>query len=117
MKTSFHASLTNAGFSTVLGVVSAWLDTDDFKIQDRFAGMEIVHEADGVYLFCQESLPARAGSPSFLLEGTIDASPEVAVEWLRPLRRLCETRGVELQLEYVAVDDNGQQVGDEISLP
>jgi hypothetical protein len=114
--TSFHAWLSGGDFAAVLDMLRAWLQTDDFKIQDRLAGMEIVHDANGLYLFCHEGRPTSDSRPNFLMEGTIGASPEAAAERLRPLLQLSAARQIELSLEYVPIDENGQEIGDEISL-
>ena len=50
------------------------------------------------------------------MEGTIEAPPETAAQWLRPLLSLCQDRNIVLKLEYVPVDEEGQEIGDEISL-
>jgi hypothetical protein len=115
-RTSFHAWLSGGDFETVLGMLRAWLQTGDFKIQDRLAGMEIVHDADGLYVFCHEGRPTSDSRPNYLMEGKIDANPEDAAERLRPLLQLSESRHIELSLEYVLIDENGEEIGDEISL-
>lgn len=114
--TSFHGSLRGGDFDALLGVLRAWLQTDAFKIQDRLAGMEIVHEGAGISVFCQEDTPAPDRRPRYLIEGTIDAAPEAAAERLRPLLHLCRDKGIEFSLEYVPVDEDGQEIGDEVRL-
>lgn len=114
--TSFHAWLSGGDFDTVLDLLRAWLKTEDFKIQDRLAGMEIVHESDSLYLFCQEGRPTRDGLPNYLMEGKIEAGAEAAAERMRPLLTLSEARHIDFSLEYVSLDENGQETGDEISL-
>ncbi len=114
--TSFHGWLSGGDFDTVLGMLRAWLQTDDFKIQDRLAGMEIVHEAEGFYLFCHEGRRRPDQPPNYLMEGKIDAPTEAAADRLRPLLQLAQARQLEFTLEYIPLDEDGQEIGDEISL-
>lgn len=115
-QTSFHGSLDDGDFEAVLGVLRDWLRTDAFKIQDRLAGMEIVYEADGIYVFGEEDTPGPNRKPRYLIEGTIKAGPEAAAEWLRPLLHLCRDKNIKFNLEYVPMDEHGQEIGEEVSL-
>jgi hypothetical protein len=115
-RTSFHGTFWTGDSGAVLDVLRAWLRNDALDKKVRMSGIEIVHEGPGIYVFCQEAPVGLGRQPYYQIEGTVDATPDAGAERLRPLLELSRDKGVEFSLEYVPIDDNGTEIGDEISL-
>ena len=75
-----------------------------------------MYEDDRVYVYASAG---AAGWPYFLLEGHQRAALDEARRWLQRLLASCGARGVGATLEYVAVDDDGQEISEQysVSLP
>jgi hypothetical protein len=112
----FHGTFNTDDAEVMVGVFKAWLRADSVHSRMRLSGPEIVYEADGLEFLCQDGMTGRGESALFLLQGHLDTTPAAADEKLRLLARICRERHVDFQLEYVAVDEQGQVIGDEISL-
>ena len=112
---SFHGTLRTSELDSVLAILRGWLRDDTLEAKLRLSGYEIAHEAEGFEMFCQEA-SGGGGTPRYLLEGSMEATQEAAAERLRPLLQLSADRGVDFSLEYVPVDEDGGEAGDEVSL-
>lgn len=113
---AFYGSLWTEDFARVADLLSSWMNTDDLNVKPRIFGEEITYENSGIYLYCHSAEDEEGGESSFLLEGHMVRSLDEVRTQLYALADLCESRGIESDFEYVEINEQGEQVGEEFQL-
>lgn len=94
---------------------------DGFKIPEPRTrvgriGVEMVSESDGFYLFCHEAVTRPGNPPQYLLEGSMDGALGPTRERLQRLVTLARERKIPLDLEFVQVNEDGDELGEPVIL-
>ena len=113
---AFYGSIATADAELTSGVLREWLETTALDIKVGRIGVEIVFKGEGRYLYCYETAAERGQAASYLLEGHLEGTLDEArgrLEWLVALFR---ARSVEARFDYVRVDENGDWLGEELSV-
>lgn len=109
---AFYGRFATGDADVVARLLRDWLETDEQNITVGLLGVEIVHEVDGLYLYCHEA-DTGPHPPCFLLEGTLPGTLGAANARLSGLARLCAARGVGCRLDYVLMDEDGNEASAE----
>ncbi len=115
-QTNFYGRIASGDVVIVRQLLQTWLGTERLDEKLKLSGEQLVYEDDRVYVYASA---AAAGSPCFLLEGHRRAALDEVKPWLQRLLAGCVARGVNATFEYVAVDDDGQEISEQygVSLP
>lgn len=111
-QTNFYGRISSADIEAVRELLQAWLGVDGFQETLKLSGDQLVYEADATYVYCY----AADGGSYFLLEGHRDTGLDETRLWLQRLCEACAARRVSAALEYVAVDQAGQEISEQHSL-
>jgi hypothetical protein len=115
-RASFHGTIETGDADAVTLVLQNWLKTENLDIRIGRLGVEIVHEDEGLYLYCYEAAAAPADAPFYLLEGRADGALDETGARLQELMKLCRARSIECSAEYVALDETDEEVGEEFTV-
>lgn len=110
-KVNFYGSIWTGDHEVVAALIEQWLGVPKVKI--RLSGEEIVYEDPSRYVYCYNAVDVEGVGPSFLLEGHVEGSPDEARELLERLAKACQDRGIKCSFDYVQVDSDGEQIGEE----
>lgn len=113
-KLAFYGILESGDLQKVSRLLGEWMAAERLDVKVRLGGEEIVCESDKVYFYCQTGTPSPGGEPRYLLEGQLSGTPEEARELLERLLASCKREGITSRFEYVPVDDDGNEIGDQI---
>lgn len=112
---AFYGNLKTSDSEAVTRLLRDWLGTDRLDTKVGRMGVEIVHEVEGFYLYCNEA--DRPGmAPFYLLEGHLDGTLDTARARLMELARLCAERNIGRRFEYVQVNEVGDEVSEEYTV-
>ena len=109
---SFYGRIASDDVGVVRELLRAWLDTSRLDEKLKLSGEQLVYESDDVYVYAH----AADGAAQFLLEGHRKSGVDETRSWLQELFERCAASGVAATLEYVAVDDAGQEIGEQYTL-
>ena len=112
-QTNFYGRIASGDVAIVRQLLQTWLGTERLDEKVKLSGDQLVYEDDQVYVYASA---AAGASPCFLLEGHRHAALDEVRLWLQRLLAGCVVRGVDATLEYVAVDDNGQEISEQYSV-
>jgi hypothetical protein len=113
-RTAFYGNISTPDAQIVRSLLETWLDTQNVKAKLKLTGNQFVYEDERIYVYCYNADAAPEGHEMFLLEGnTADGLDETRL-LLQRFRKLCEERDLDCDLEYVALDESGDQAGDMI---
>jgi hypothetical protein len=112
LQTNFYGRISSGDAAVVRALLQAWLCTDGLSEKLKLSGEQFVYEAEAIYVYSH----AAAGMAHFLLEGHRGAGLDETRAWLQQLSDACAARGVAATLEYVAVDQVGQEISDQYTL-
>lgn len=112
---AFYGVLGTGDAPLAAAVLGKWVKAS-LVPKVRIGGVEIDHEDERVSLYCHEASVKPGGPPELLLEGSMAGTLEEAKASLVELRDSFRARQVRADLEYVEVDDDGQEVGEQVSL-
>jgi hypothetical protein len=115
-RVAFYGDMETGDLQVAAGLLSSWLGRDDLVVKSRVAGDEITYEDEATYVYCHEADTSAGNAPFFLLEGQVAGPLASANEQLSALARLCDAGGVGCGLDYVQLDDDGDQVGEEFTV-
>jgi hypothetical protein len=113
---AFYGSIATADSELASGVLREWLETTALDIKVGRIGVEIVFEDAGFYLYCYEAAAEPGQAASYLLEGHLEGALDEARARLERLVALFRARSVEARIDYVQVDENGDWLGEELSV-
>jgi len=113
---AFYGVLHTGDPFLIADVLGAWVKAGKLPHKVRLGGVEMTHEDAGVYLYCHEDSVAPERPPQFLLEGHREGTLDEARAALVVLRDALGARQVPAKLEYVEVDEDGQELSDQFSL-
>lgn len=113
---NFYGRIESRDVAVVRHLLQAWLGAERLDEKVKLSGDQLVYEGEDLYVYASE---AAAGAPYFLLEGHRRAALDEVGQWLQRLLADCVLRGVDAALEYVAVDGDGREIGEQhsVSLP
>lgn len=111
-QTNFYGRIASGDVAVVRQLLQTWLGTERLDEKAKLSGDQLVYEDDQIYVYASA---ASAGS-CFLLEGHRRAALDEVGPWLQRLLAGCIARGVDATLEYVSVDDDGQEVSEQYSV-
>jgi hypothetical protein len=114
-KVAFYGSIKTDDHEVMSELLRDWVKAREIHVRIRLLGVEISYEDEGIYLYCHESSPPGM-ERFFLLEGHMFGTLAETHARLRELSRACEGRGVACRLEYVQVNDDGDQVSEEFKV-
>ena len=115
-RVAFYGSLWTGDYTIAADLLRSWLKTVDLDVKIRLSGEEIVYEDEELYLYCYSAASSQVGEPSFLLEGHTARSLDEARSMLQALSKLCRDQDIEGDFEYVAVNENGDEVSEQFQL-
>lgn len=115
-RTDFSGILHSGASETVLSVLGEWLKTDDLNAKQRISGLEIVYEDKNIYMYCYEDSDKLRNQEKFILEGHAEFDPDQTRIILERLFRLCQAAEMRCVLEYVEVDEDGEEIGEELRI-
>ncbi|MBZ4413222.1 hypothetical protein K8640_33885 [Myxococcus sp. XM-1-1-1] len=108
-------------FETDDAQVLSRLLQDGFKIPEPRTrvgrvGVEMVSESDGFYLFCHEAATRPGNPPRYLLEGSMSGALSPTRDRLQRLATLARERKVSMDLEFVQVNEEGDELSEPVIL-
>ena len=109
-QTNFYGRIASGDIAVVRQLLQTWLGTDRLDEKVKLSGDQLVYEDDRVYMYASA---AATRAPCFLLEGHRRAALDEVRPWLQRLMASCVACGVDATLEYVAVDDDGQEISEQ----
>lgn len=116
-RTAFYGTLYTGDFEVVQRLLQAWLGAENLNVKIRLSGEEITtEENDDFYLYCHNALGSQGTTPYYLLEGNTSAGPDATRQRLEGLLNLCREQGVNCSLEYVEVNEDGDEVSEQFLL-
>ena len=115
-RAAVHGTIGTGDADAVTHLLRYWLKTEKLDIDIGRLGVEIVYEDEGLYLYCYEAATDPGMSPFYLLEGRADGDLDSMDARMKELVKLCRERNIECSAEYVALDEAGEEVGDEFSV-
>lgn len=115
-RVSFYGSIKTGDRQIVARLLGDWVKSRELDVRIRLSGVEIVYEDEAVYLYCYEAAIDPGQKPFYLLEGNMAGTLDDANARLSQLLQSCKERGIACTLDYVLVNENGDQVGEELSL-
>ncbi|HEY5959798.1 MAG TPA: hypothetical protein VIV60_24760 [Polyangiaceae bacterium] len=110
---AYYGRIETGDQRLVAQLLRSWTRTSDLREKLGNVGYEFVYEATGFYLFCHEAGTEAGIAPHFLLEGHIDGTLGQAQLLLQQLHRQCMHEHVRSSLEYVQVDDDGNELSEQ----
>lgn len=115
-RVAYYGDIDTGDPQVVTRLIQDWLKTEKLSIQVGHVGVEIVYEDEGFYLFCHEAASRPGRAPWYLLEGHMDRTLEAAKAQLRELLLLCRAHDLECSLEYVQVNEDGDEVSEQFTV-
>lgn len=116
-RTAFYGTLYTADFEQVSTVLSDWVQQGDLAVKIKLLTDEIVHDTPELYFYCHSAPePDESGTAYYLLEGHTPASLEDARVTLQRLLEGCRAAQLECSLEYVAVNEDGDELSEQFTL-
>ncbi len=111
---SFAGSIESRDESMVAGILREWLATRELDIKVRVLGWEIVFESPETYVYCYDAV----GSPheEAFIQGRHNGDVSAAEALLTRLAAILRARRVGFVMEYVPLDDAGNELGPEVRL-
>jgi hypothetical protein len=111
-QTNFYGQIYSGDVAVVRELLQAWLDVDRLDEKLKLSGAQLVYDGAQRYVYAYEA-SASGGPPYFLLEGHQRAGLDETHQQLQALLMRCSARGVNAVIEYVAVDDTGDEISDQ----
>jgi hypothetical protein len=117
-RTAFYGTLYTADFEQVGKVLADWVQPGDLAIKVKLLNDEIVYDGPDLYFYCH-SAQGSGGSetPYYLLEGHASASLEDSRALLERLLEGCRDAQIECSIDYVTVDEDGDELSEQFTLP
>jgi hypothetical protein len=109
---AIHATIYGAAHAPVVVLLAAWVGSGALDVKIRLGGVEIVYESERVSFYAQSAATEPEARPYFLVEGKIVAEYARAKRMLESLLEDARARGLECVLEYVQLDERGDEVGE-----
>ncbi|MBZ4422973.1 hypothetical protein [Myxococcus sp. RHSTA-1-4] len=113
---AFYGTLETGDSEAVSRLLRDWLRTERLDMKVGRVGVEIVHEVEGFYLYCHETGSQPGMAPFYLLEGHLDGTLDTASARLKELARLCAERSIGRSLEYVQVNEDGDELSEQFTV-
>lgn len=115
-RTDFSGILHSGVSETVLSILGEWLKTEELNAKQRISGLEIVYEDKDIYVYCHEDSDKLNNQEKFILEGHTEFDPDQTRIILDRLFRLCQAAELRCVLEYVEVDEDGEEISEEFRI-
>jgi hypothetical protein len=116
-RTAFYGTLYTGELEAVQSLLQAWLGAGTLNLKIRLSGEEITtEENDDFYLYCHNAMGSQGNTPYYLLEGNTSAGLDDTRQRLEGLLNLCKEQGVACDLEYVEVNEDGDEVSEQFQL-
>jgi hypothetical protein len=95
-------------------ILSTWLELqDDLPVRFRMFGFQLEYETDEIELYCYEA----TNTTYSLLEASLyGKSIKDAETSLTKLATVCQDKTINWQIEYIEEDENGTEIGEELSI-
>ena len=113
---AFYGNIKTGDSEAVSRLLRDWLKTEQLDLQVGRVGVEIVHEDEGLYVYCHEAGAQPGRAPFYLLEGHQDGTLDAANARLRELALLCAERNLGCGFEYVQVNEDGDEVSEQFTV-
>jgi hypothetical protein len=108
-QTNFYGRLAARDVAIVRRILQTWLGVDELAEKAKLSGDQLVYKDEAVYVYAS----AAVTGSQFLLEGHRRAPLREVELWLQRLLASCRALDVDAALEYVAVDDDGQEISEQ----
>lgn len=115
-RTDFSGILHSGAAETILSILGEWLKTEDLNARQRISGLEITYEDKTIYVYCYEASDKSRNREKFILEGHTEFDPDQTRIILERLFRLCQAAELRCVLEYVEVDEDGEEISEEFRI-
>ncbi|APA97338.1 hypothetical protein [Nocardia seriolae] len=113
---SFSGDIKMTDSRLVRSAFEEWLDTNRISVKERMSGFELTYEDEDTYVFCYEATVPAGVNPFFLFEGSIKGKESDSINKLKELIRVCAGKGLECIIDYTPVDDEGDPIGEEVTI-
>ncbi|PSR68623.1 hypothetical protein C8258_08945 [Nocardia sp. MDA0666] len=113
---SFNGDIKIADNRVVRDAFEEWLGTNNTSVKERMSGFELTYEDEDTYVFCYEATVRAGVNPFYLFEGSLEGVESDSIEKLRALIRVCVGKDLECIIDYTPVDDEGDPVGEEVTI-
>jgi len=110
IRTNFYGELLTKDSDLAREILEEWLDAD-LKVRVKILGDHIVYEDSQTYVFAESGV--HPGRETFLLQGHFDVGLDESREKLQRLHDLAKLRSIEMDADYMQVNEAGDEVSEE----
>jgi hypothetical protein len=114
-QTAFYGRISSGDVDAVRSIFENWLGTEKLNVKLKLSGEQIVHEDSRIYVYCYRA-SGSVDEDMFLLEGRLNDGLDETKQQLERLLRLCKEHKLVCDFEYVALDEAGDQTGDQFQV-
>jgi hypothetical protein len=115
-RVDFYGTIETGDRKVVADVLRRWLDAAGRTGQLKSSRNELRYDDHVTRVHCRKADTGWEEAPYFLLEGHLTVTLDGATVQLGALVLLCQSAGLAWDVDYVQVDDNGFEVGEELTI-
>jgi len=109
--TAFYGTIYTGDLEVLRTILQQWLGPESLDTKIRLSGEELTYESENLYVYCHNAV-GQTDNPRYLLEGNTSVGLDETSRRLKELLKLCQGHNVVCSLEYVEVNEAGEEVSE-----